>query len=284
MIKAGDQEQLPVVHPENPEICRRDDRAAVGPAGSPANHRRNAVDRSRPARRLGPARHAGPACIDRSPCGTGTCAKMATLHARGELGIGARRSVHESDPRHGFHRAACSRRRSGWAPYRAVVPEISGHAWITGFAQYVVDPRTRSRTASPSATSGAADRAAGGDSAARRDQPRFVGQDDGLDPVAQAELGQDPADVDLHGAPRTGAARRAISRLDRPAATAANTSRSRSVSGREHGVPCGSPAGVGQQRQRTGRAAGGWCVGASTASPAGDGADRRRAARRAARP
>ena len=44
--------------------------------------------RSRPGRSTGSGRRPGPGAIDRSPCGTGTSARMATLHARGRLAIG----------------------------------------------------------------------------------------------------------------------------------------------------------------------------------------------------
>jgi proline racemase len=74
--------------------------------------------------------------IDRSPCGTGTCAKMATLHARGELGL-------DQDFHHeGILGTIFTGRlieETTVGPYRAVVPTISGRAWITGIAQYVVD-------------------------------------------------------------------------------------------------------------------------------------------------
>ena len=74
--------------------------------------------------------------IDRSPCGTGTCAKMATLYARGRLGL-------NQDFRHeGILGTVFTGRlleETVVGPYTAVVPTISGQAWITGFASYVVD-------------------------------------------------------------------------------------------------------------------------------------------------
>ena len=87
LIKAATQEQLPVVHPDNPEIRDVTIAQLSGPPASPDNHRRNAVivstgklDWDRPSTWTG--------AINRSPCGTGTCAKMATLHARGALPLG----------------------------------------------------------------------------------------------------------------------------------------------------------------------------------------------------
>jgi proline racemase len=136
LIKAATQEQLPVVHPENPEIRDVTIAQLSGPPASPAYQRRNAVvvstgklDWERPSTWTG--------AIDRSPCGTGTCAKMATLHARGALGLD-QPFRHEGILGTVFTGRLLEETRVG--PYRAVIPELSGTAWITGFAQYVVDP------------------------------------------------------------------------------------------------------------------------------------------------
>ena len=135
MIKAATQAELPVVHPENPEIAGVTIAQLSGPPASPGAHRRNAVivstgklDWGRPATWTG--------AIDRSPCGTGTCAKMAALHARGELPIG-RDFHHEGILGTVFTGRLVEETTVG--PYRAVVPTISGRAWVTGFAQYVLD-------------------------------------------------------------------------------------------------------------------------------------------------
>jgi proline racemase len=74
--------------------------------------------------------------IDRSPCGTGTCAKMAALHAKGRLAIGSD-FHHESILGTRFTGRLVEETRVG--PYAAVVPTITGRAWITGIAHYVVD-------------------------------------------------------------------------------------------------------------------------------------------------
>jgi proline racemase len=136
LIKAATREQLPVVHPENPAIRDVSIAQLSGPAASPGNHRRNAVivstgtlDWKKPATWTG--------AIDRSPCGTGTCAKMATLHARGRLTIGEP-FRHEGILGTVFTGTLLEETTVG--PYDAVVPELAGTAWITGFAQYVVDP------------------------------------------------------------------------------------------------------------------------------------------------
>ena len=135
MIKAATQEQLPVVHPENPEIAGVSIAQLSGPPSLPGAHRKNAVvvstgklDWSRPSTWTG--------AIDRSPCGTGTSAKMAALHARGELPLG-------QDFRHeGILGTVFTGRlieETAVGPYRAVVPTITGRAWITGIGQDVLD-------------------------------------------------------------------------------------------------------------------------------------------------
>ncbi|MEO7967067.1 MAG: proline racemase family protein [Gemmatimonadaceae bacterium] len=136
MVKAATHEQLPVVHPEQPGFAGVTIAQLSGPAHDAKSDWRNAVvvstgklDWSRPSTWTG--------AIDRSPCGTGTSAKMATLHARGLLPL-------NQDFRHAgvlgtiFTGRLVSETTVG--PYRAVVPTISGQGWITGMASYVLDP------------------------------------------------------------------------------------------------------------------------------------------------
>ena len=78
-----------------------------------------------------------PGWLDRSPCGTGTSAKLAQLHARGELAVGeefVNRSVI------GTRFGARIVEETEVAGLPAVVPEISGRAWITAMGQYLLDP------------------------------------------------------------------------------------------------------------------------------------------------
>ena len=136
MIKAATQEQLPVVHPENPGIAGVTIAELSGPPSTPGAHRKNTVvvstgklDWSRPQSWTG--------ALDRSPCGTGTCAKMSAMYAKGQLSL-EQDFVHEGILGTTFTGRLIEETRVG--PYRAVVPTISDQAWITGFAQYVVDP------------------------------------------------------------------------------------------------------------------------------------------------
>src|SRR5690348_16378388 len=87
MIKAAAAEQLPVVHPEQPGFAGITIGQLSGPAHDARNSARNvvtvstgALDWNKPSTWTG--------VIDRSPCGTGTSAKMATLHAKGQLELG----------------------------------------------------------------------------------------------------------------------------------------------------------------------------------------------------
>jgi proline racemase len=136
MIKAAANEQLPVVHPEQPGFAGITIGQLTGPAHDPANSMRNvvtvstgALDWERPATWTG--------AIDRSPCGTGTSARMATLHARGALSVGDA-FRHEGILGTVFTGRVVEETQVG--EYRAIVPTITGQAWITGFATYVVDP------------------------------------------------------------------------------------------------------------------------------------------------
>ncbi len=77
-----------------------------------------------------------PGWLDRSPCGTGTSARMAALHARGELALGEE-FVNESLIGTRFTGRLVGETTVGGLP--AVVPEITGRAWVTGTGTYVLD-------------------------------------------------------------------------------------------------------------------------------------------------
>jgi proline racemase len=78
-----------------------------------------------------------PGWFDRSPCGTGTSARMAQLHARGALGLNAD-FVNESFIGTRFVGRLVDTTRVGTMD--AVVPTITGRPWVTGTAQYGIDP------------------------------------------------------------------------------------------------------------------------------------------------
>jgi proline racemase len=78
-----------------------------------------------------------PGWIDRSPCGTGTSARIAQLHARGALKTGES-FVNESIIGTRFTARVVEETTVAGRP--AIVPEITGRAWITGIGQYLLDP------------------------------------------------------------------------------------------------------------------------------------------------
>jgi proline racemase len=78
-----------------------------------------------------------PGWLDRSPCGTGTSARLAQLHAAGRLALGEP-FVNESVIGTRFTGRVVQETTVGGYP--AVIPEITGRAWITGTGQYLLDP------------------------------------------------------------------------------------------------------------------------------------------------
>ena len=111
------------VHPEDPDIrgCRHVVWTAPGVNGADS--------------RSATAIH--PGWVDRSPCGTGTSARMAQLWSRGELALGAP-FVNEGIIGTRFTGRLLEETTVGGRP--AAVPEITGRAWITGMGQYLLDP------------------------------------------------------------------------------------------------------------------------------------------------
>jgi len=73
--------------------------------------------------------------VDRSPCGTGTCAVLAVLDAMGIVSDG-RPFVHESIIGTTFAAQVASRTSVG--EFAAIVPELTGRAWITGDHTFMV--------------------------------------------------------------------------------------------------------------------------------------------------
>lgn len=78
----------------------------------------------------------GDKMADRSPCGTGTCAKMAALHHRGQLDIG-KEFVYESIIGSRFYGKLLGETKVG--KYDAVLPQVTGSAYINGTAAWVID-------------------------------------------------------------------------------------------------------------------------------------------------
>ncbi|EPD95958.1 MULTISPECIES: proline racemase family protein [Streptomyces] len=122
IMRAVDEQNRPE-HPVDPAITGCKHVQFLAP-GSHARHSRNAM-----------AIH--PGWFDRSPCGTGTSARMAQLHARGELPLHTE-FVNESFIGTRFVGRLLETVEVGGLP--GVVPEFSGRAWLTGTANYLLDP------------------------------------------------------------------------------------------------------------------------------------------------
>ena len=111
------------VHPEDKDI-RGVHHVYFAAPGSDAVHSRHAM-----------AIH--PGWFDRSPCGTGTSARMAQLHARSAL------PLHQDFTNESFIGTTFTGRlveQTTVAGRTAVVPTVTGRAWVTGTAQYLLDP------------------------------------------------------------------------------------------------------------------------------------------------
>ncbi|MFF2315263.1 proline racemase family protein [Arthrobacter sp. NPDC058097] len=130
-IKKAAAEQLDIVHPLDPRIPGITNTAFTGPLLREQSPDGAELIRSVNAVIVSPGR------LDRSPCGTGTSARLALLHARGDLQPG-QLLRHESII--GSHFDARIDQTTTVGPYSAVVPSISGRAWITSLNQLVLDP------------------------------------------------------------------------------------------------------------------------------------------------
>jgi len=118
-------EKYSFTHPENATITGLRHILWAGKAHGPRAHARNAV-------------FYGEKAIDRSPCGTGTSARMAQLAARGTLKVGDD-FVHESIIGSLFHGRVEEATTVG--DYAAIVPSIAGQAWVTGHNTIFLDDR-----------------------------------------------------------------------------------------------------------------------------------------------
>jgi proline racemase len=124
LIKDAVNARIKVIHPEKSFIDKVTHVEFYGPPTHPGAHVKNAVV-------------IPPGSIDRSPCGTGTSAKVATLYAKGKLKIGEE-FIHESIIGTIFKARVIAELEVGKLP--AIVPEVTGSAYVTGIHQFVLDP------------------------------------------------------------------------------------------------------------------------------------------------
>ncbi|KAB2570122.1 putative hydroxyproline epimerase [Lasiodiplodia theobromae] len=125
-IKRAVQAQYTPAHPENPRIRGVSILAFTEPLEEEGKGCKTAVN----------AVVVAPGRFDRSPCGTGSSARMAVLHARGQLAVGEtlrHRSIIGTE----FVCRITGTTKVG--EYDAVLPTVKGRAWITSFKQIVLD-------------------------------------------------------------------------------------------------------------------------------------------------
>ena len=123
LISDAINEQNRPVHPENPDIavCHHID--FISP-GANALHWKNAM-----------AIH--PGWFDRSPCGTGTSARLAQMVARGEFNDD---DVLINESWIGSHFEGRVKEHAKVGDFDAIVPMITGRAWVMGEATWLLDP------------------------------------------------------------------------------------------------------------------------------------------------
>ncbi|WP_062014540.1 proline racemase family protein [Aureimonas sp. AU4] len=125
ITRAAD-EALGFRHPENPDWRHFSFCLFAGP-----------VERTEEGLRAGAAVAIRPGKVDRSPTGTALSARMAVLHARGQMGLDDRLTA-VSLIGSTFTGRILGTTSVGDRP--AVRPEISGRAWVTGIHQHMLDP------------------------------------------------------------------------------------------------------------------------------------------------
>lgn len=123
-IRAAAREQLPCLHPENPDIAGVSIVQIAGRWQGIGEVSKNAV-------------MVAPGRLDRSATGTGLSARLAVLHARGLMGPGDQMS-HASVIGSTFDGRIVAETTVGGRP--AIIPAIRGSAWITGVTQVMLDP------------------------------------------------------------------------------------------------------------------------------------------------
>jgi proline racemase len=137
LIKMAALEQISCTHPENPLISGVNLVMLHTGDRVPGRQDRNTVVLSNgklvPS---DPSTWTG--ALDRSPCGTGTSARMAALHARGQLAIGEDFSHHSIIGSEFIGRLTGTTTTAGGK--EAVLPTVTGRGWVTGRSQWLLDP------------------------------------------------------------------------------------------------------------------------------------------------
>jgi proline racemase len=124
ILRKSIQEQIEMKHPKDASLVKVLYVQFTGPPTHPKADLKNAVV-------------VAPSGLGRSPCGTGTSARMADLFAKGKMKVGDE-LVHESLIGTLFRGKIVGETSVG--KYQAIIPEVAGNACITGFQQLVVEP------------------------------------------------------------------------------------------------------------------------------------------------
>lgn len=111
-------------HPDDPDLGFLYGTIFTGPAVDPAHHSRNVCVFADGE-------------VDRSPTGTGVCARLALHHARGEVREGQEITI-ESILGTTFRGRVLATTNVG--PHAAVIPEVTGTAHVTGRGELLIDP------------------------------------------------------------------------------------------------------------------------------------------------
>lgn len=134
MIRQAAHEQLPVAHPDYPGIGITVSQLS-GPTDDPKADWKNVVTMATGEFSWDdPSTWTG--AHDRCPCGTGTCAKMAVLHAKGQLALN-QNFRHQSIVGNVYTGRLVE--ETEVAGRKGVVPTITGNSWIYGLCTYVLD-------------------------------------------------------------------------------------------------------------------------------------------------
>ena len=123
-VKKAVMENFPIIHPFEEDLSFLYGTIFIGPAITPGVDSRNVCIFAEGE-------------VDRSPTGSGVAGRMAIHHAKGELKLGEKMTI-ESILGTVFTGSVVEETTFG--PHRAVIPQVEGHAWINGKADFFIDP------------------------------------------------------------------------------------------------------------------------------------------------
>lgn len=124
-VREAVNKQVPVYHPEKSFIKEVTHVLFSAPSKNPEASLRNAVV-------------IPPGSVSRSPCGTGTCAKLAQLYSKGKLSLGEDFGHESATTGTMFKAKVLQETKVG--DFDAVITDVTGSAYITGMHTFVVEP------------------------------------------------------------------------------------------------------------------------------------------------